>query len=77
MIDVIINKLKLGLGEYVLEDNEWMLVKQLYDVLKVCGHMTLVTHADITVTDTQGCNILLLTSDPKPCDSHPSHGLYQ
>ncbi|KAG2112248.1 uncharacterized protein F5147DRAFT_528837, partial [Suillus discolor] len=40
-IDVIVDKQKLGLGEYVLEDGEWMLVKQLHDVLKVCGHMTL------------------------------------
>ncbi|KAG2112271.1 uncharacterized protein F5147DRAFT_527450, partial [Suillus discolor] len=47
-IDVIVDKRKLGLGEYALEDGEWMLVKQLHDVLKVCGHMTLVTHADIT-----------------------------
>jgi hypothetical protein len=34
-IDAIADKRKLGLGEYSLEDDEWMLAKQLRDVLKV------------------------------------------
>ncbi|KAG0695326.1 hypothetical protein DFH29DRAFT_814302 [Suillus ampliporus] len=33
-IDTMMDKRKLGLGEYELKPNEWMLVKQLCDVLK-------------------------------------------
>ncbi|KIK39708.1 hypothetical protein CY34DRAFT_88720, partial [Suillus luteus UH-Slu-Lm8-n1] len=33
-IDAITDKHKLGLGEYSLEDDDWMLAKQLRDVLK-------------------------------------------
>ncbi|KAG1852385.1 hypothetical protein C8R48DRAFT_611932, partial [Suillus tomentosus] len=35
-IDAMTDTRKLGLGEYELKSNEWMLVKQLHDVLKVC-----------------------------------------
>lgn len=34
-IDRITDKCKLGLGEYELDDEEWILAKELHDVLKV------------------------------------------
>jgi len=34
-IDGMTDKRRLGLGEYELTSHEWMLVKQLRDVLKV------------------------------------------
>ena len=34
-IDVVTDKNKLGLGQYALGDEEWELLKQLRDVLKV------------------------------------------
>lgn len=34
-IDRITDKRKLGLGEYKLDDEEWILAKELHDVLKV------------------------------------------
>ncbi|KAG2085773.1 uncharacterized protein F5147DRAFT_588812 [Suillus discolor] len=40
-IDAITDKRKLGLGEYALEDEEWMLAKQLRDVLKILKDATL------------------------------------
>jgi hypothetical protein len=35
-IDAITDKRTLGLGEYELKPDEWLLVKQLHNVLKVC-----------------------------------------
>lgn len=43
-IDAITDKRKLGLGEYELKPNEWLLVKQLRDVLKVCDHCDVTRH---------------------------------
>ena len=35
-MDGIADKNKLGLSSYGLDDEEWMLLKQLHDILKVC-----------------------------------------
>ncbi|KAG2368824.1 hypothetical protein BDR07DRAFT_1448069 [Suillus spraguei] len=40
-IDVMTDKRKLGLGEYELSEEEWTLVKPLWDVLKVLKDATL------------------------------------
>ncbi|KAG0707021.1 hypothetical protein DFH29DRAFT_995339 [Suillus ampliporus] len=58
-IDVMMDKRKLGLGEYELSEEEWTLVKQLWDILKVVlkdatlyfSHMTPNLAMDIPAMD--------------------------
>jgi hypothetical protein len=37
-IDAMMDKRKLGLGDYELDDEEWTLVEQLRDILKVLSN---------------------------------------
>lgn len=46
-LDMMTDQWKLGLGEYELTPHEWMLVKQLRDVLKV-SDMSHRSHSILT-----------------------------
>ncbi|KIL65170.1 hypothetical protein M378DRAFT_77314 [Amanita muscaria Koide BX008] len=45
-IDAITDKVKLGLGGFALNEREWMLLKQLRDVLKILKEATLFFSRD-------------------------------
>jgi hypothetical protein len=76
-INAITDMRKLGLGEYELSEDEWPLVKQLRDVLKVGIQMCRIT---VTLTmchaDSQRCDFILLTLNAKLSYGYTCHGPY-
>ena len=66
-VDAVTQWRDLGLRKYELEDNEWVILQQLHDILKVracaCSFPTphmLMLHC-LRLLDSKGCNTLLLT----------------
>jgi hypothetical protein len=70
-----------GLREYELSGDDWNVVAQLRDALKVGGHFWTMSQLTWNSTgfpfplqDLQGCNPLLLSWHAQPCDGHPGYG---
>ena len=66
-IDSVTDKHRLGLSMYALEEDEWELLRQVRDVLKVmvfaCGcHMSLTCgYLAACTTGPEGCNLVFIS----------------
>jgi len=90
-VDAVTQRRDLGLRRYELEDNEWVILQQLRDILKV--RRPFPTHALLSwgtaavhvllifivcclhLIDSKGRHTLLLARNTQPCDSDSSNGL--
>lgn len=77
-VDNVTQCRNLGLRKYELADCEWEIVKQLWDVLKVCicHCVTMIKMCLPHVLDSQGRDFVLLLFNTKPCYCDPCHGSY-
>jgi hypothetical protein len=75
-INVITDMRKLGLVEYELSEDEWPLVKQLRNVLKVGIQMCHITVTMLTMCHSQRCDFILLTLNTKLSYGYTRHGPY-
>ena len=79
-VDAVTQRRDLGLRRYELEDNEWVILQQLRDILKVrrpfpTPHMLIFIVCCLHLIDSKGCHTLLLARNTQPCDSDSSNGL--
>ena len=80
-IEVLTQKKNLGLREFELSDEEWAVLRELHEVLKVSHHMqwshtSASKHTSTKPTDSEGCHFVLLACQPQPCDGDPRNGSY-
>jgi len=82
-IDSVTDKHRLGLSMYALEEDEWELLRQVRDVLKVmvfaCGcHMSLTCgYLVACTTGPEGRNLVFLSLDTQPLHGHSCYGLHR
>jgi hypothetical protein len=66
----------MKMRKYEITDNEWNIVKQLADVLKVSNTFVIIhmPYNSAVFSDIQRCNVIFFLFDTQPCQGDPGNG---